>query len=508
MGLLDTLGPVLGMQPTPQPPQPPSDLMQQLMSLGSVDQRHKLLQSQFDMGGQLAQGAPVDYSHGKGTPLLLSGLANLFSAGMGGYQQGKATGGLRDLVTQTDAGLKAGVDLGSQWKPPDIAGVQTATDADLPAKTQAAQDSIGTGRRFAMAIAASGNPQLAAIGKSIMSQADEGQQALQGMPRTRNELQMSGLDIAKRLRGAAVETSPVVGGARALFLKKMGYPVPDGASPEELAALVPEAEKAFELETKRSEAPKVTVVPPGSSVVDRSGKPLASAGAAGGDLISQTADGIEKGIAPPDMKGLGRLRVPVQAELAKRGFNLSQANLDWQATQKHLATLNSGGQERLNQAINFVSDTIPVIRHLYNDWQQEAGSSGFKLLNKATLATMKQLPGKAGATAQALETQINDFVSELGTVYKGGGTSTDKSLGMAASNLAADWNPETFNAALNLAEKNIAIRKNSVASSQVHGASGGNPYAPPSATAAPAVVEPQKATHRFNPATGKIEAVP
>lgn len=507
MGLLDTLGPVLGMQPTPQPPQPPSDLMQQLMSLGSVDQRHKLLQSQFDLGGQLAQGAPVDYAHGKGTPLLLSGLANLFSAGVGGYQQGKATGGLRDLVTQTDSARTAGARSAMDSPTPDLSSLLTATPDQLPSALQGVKDMIQKQRNTGMALSMSGDPNLGPMGKSLYGDSDKAQQTVLGMPAARNELQMSGLDIAKRLRGAAVETSPVVGGARALFLKKMGYPVPDGASPEELAALVPEAEKAFELETKRSEAPKVTVVPPGSSVVDRSGKPLASAGAAGGDLVKQTADGIEQGLAPPDMKGLGRLRVPVQAELATRGFNLSQANLDWQATQKHLATLNSGGQERLNQAINFVSDTIPVIRHLYNDWQQQAGSSGFKLLNKATLATMKQLPGKAGATAQALETQINDFVSELGTVYKGGGTSTDKSLGMAASNLAADWNPETFNAALNLAEKNIAIRKNSVASSQVHGASGGNPYAPPSA-AAPTAVEPQKPTHRFNPATGKIEAVP
>lgn len=321
MGLLDTLGPVLGMQPTPQPPQPPSDLMQQLMSLGSVDQRHKLLQSQFDLGGQLAQGAPVDYAHGKGTPLLLSGLANLFSAGVGGYQQGKATGGLRDLVTQTDAGLKAGVDLGSQWKPPDIAGVQTATDADLPAKTQAAQDSIGTGRRFAMAIAASGNPQLAAIGKSIMSQADEGQQALQGMPRTRNELQMSAIDIAKRLRGAAVETSPVVSAADTALIKEMGYSVPDGASPGEIAAILTQAQKQYAEKTERAKVSKFGINPVTGRAYDtRTGQDVVGSGGAG---------------APTNDKRFSKMQTDLEADL--------DPNKSRSGTLK-------GNQERLNAA--------------------------------------------------------------------------------------------------------------------------------------------------------------
>jgi len=259
------------------------------------------------------------------------------------------------------------------------------------------------------------------------------------------------------------------------LLGKYGVPGLSEKTPNAvMRALLPTAEKGYAVEQT---SPKFGAAFPGSQIYNVRTGQAPPGGGGGSDIIKQTADGIENGTSPPDMKGLGRLRVPVQAELATRGFNLSQANLDWQATQKHLATLNSGGQERLNQAINFVSDTIPVIRQLYAEWQQLAGVSGYKILNKGTLAAMKQLPGRPGAVAQALETQINDFASELGTVYKGGGTSTDKSLGMAATNLQADWNPETFNAALNLAEKNIAIRKNSVAHSTVRGASQANPYA-------------------------------
>lgn len=419
-------------------------LLQRLMGLGTVDQRYKFLQQQADQGAQLAQGAPVDYRHGKAAPQLLSGLVNLVSAGVGGYQQGQARSGQSGLAGEAAGTRSAFAKALMDASQPAAQPGQTGAPPELLAAPDyaASQETKQKGLRDAL------------INAGLVS----GDSAIKGTIEAGPRLAMEQQNL---------ETGKL---RQAMEKQKLANEEPQGA----LGGLTP---STFAALTKRLEVPKNTVVPPGSSVIDRNGKPIPTPGG-GIDPIKQTADGIENGTAPPDMHGLGKMRVPIQAELAKRGFNLSQANLDWQATQKHLSTLNSGGQERLNQAINFVSDTIPVIRHLYSEWQQQAGASGFKVLNRATLATMKQLPGQTGATAQALETQINDFVSELGTVYKGGGTSTDKSLGMAASNLSADWNPETFEKALQLSEKNIAIRKNSVATSGVHGASASNPYAP------------------------------
>lgn len=197
-----------------------------------------------------------------------------------------------------------------------------------------------------------------------------------------------------------------------------------------------------------------------------------------GNDVKDIAGAIMNGDQPPTLTGLYRNAGPVRAELARNGFPLAQAEGDWKATQKHLATLNGAQQERLRQAITFTSDSTNIIDKLYDEWKQVGSASGIKLFNKASLATAKQLPGKAGEVATALEAQINDLTSELGTVYKGGNSSTDESLKLASSNLSADWNEQTFKRALGLIRTNLQLRANSIKHSSIAGASESNPYAP------------------------------
>jgi hypothetical protein len=229
-----------------------------------------------------------------------------------------------------------------------------------------------------------------------------------------------------------------------------------------------DAKKALDLLAKQKSAGR-TVLNPG---IDTAAKDI--------------ADEIESGDQQPVMTGLYRYAGPVRAELARRGYPLAQATSDWTATQKHLSTLNGAQQERLRQAISFTSDSTDIIDNLYNEWQRVGPASGIKVLNKAGLAAAKQLPGKPGEVATALEAQINDLVSELGTVYKGGNSSTDESLKLAAGNLKADWNEQTFKRALGLIRTNLKIRKNSM-NTQPAGVSGGSTYTPQMETnAAPA----------------------
>ncbi len=190
------------------------------------------------------------------------------------------------------------------------------------------------------------------------------------------------------------------------------------------------------------------------------------------------AGAIIDGLQPPTLTGLYRNAAPVRAELARRGYDLTTATRDWQAVQKHLATLNGPQQERLRQAITFTYDSLEIIENLYEEWKDAARVSGYRVLNRANLAASKQLPGKAGEIAQNLEAQINDLTSELGTVYKGGNGSTDESLRLASENLKADWNDATFNRALGQIRTNLAIRRNSILTSQPAGVTPGSPYAP------------------------------
>lgn len=199
---------------------------------------------------------------------------------------------------------------------------------------------------------------------------------------------------------------------------------------------------------------------------------------AGADDPKMIARGIMEGRQPPTLTSLYRNGGPVRAELERNKYDLTTATRDWQAITRHIATLNGPQQERLRQAVTFTYDSLDQIDSLYDEWKQAAGVSGIKVLNRANLAVSKQLGGKAGEIAQNLEAQINDLTSELGTVYKGGNSSTDESLKLAAENLKAEWNEQTFKRALGQIRKNLQIRRNSIMTSQPVGVSENSQYAP------------------------------
>src|SRR5208283_2268687 len=112
-------------------------------------------------------------------------------------------------------------------------------------------------------------------------------------------------------------------------------------------------------------------------------------------------------------------------------------------------------------------------------------TSDWKVFNKASLATAKQMPGEAGNLAHRLDAQIADLTSELGTVYKGGNSSTDESLKLAAKNLESDWNEQTFKSAINQIRQNLEIRKNSIRHSQPAGVTENSSYVPKGETETP-----------------------
>lgn len=178
------------------------------------------------------------------------------------------------------------------------------------------------------------------------------------------------------------------------------------------------------------------------------------------DQVQAIGDAIVSGDQPPDVKGLYHYGAPVRAYLAKQGFNFTKATEDWTATQKRLGVMNGPQQLRLRQAVGQVEETLPQIEQLATQWQ----GGGFKPLNKATLAAAKQ--GLLGQDAQSLATRLDamiaDMTSELGTVYKGGNSSTDESLRLAAQNLQSDWSVQTLLDNIKQVKQQIAYRKNSM----------------------------------------------
>lgn len=198
-----------------------------------------------------------------------------------------------------------------------------------------------------------------------------------------------------------------------------------------------------------------------------------------GNDAKDIADAIENGDQPPTLQGLYRNAGPVRAELARRGTPLAKMEMDWKAVQKHIQTLNGPQQLRLQQSITSAGEMLDKIDGLYSEWQNLAPTSGFKVLNKASLAAMKNLPGRPGAVATALDAQIADLTADLGNVYMGGNSPTDHALGLAGKNLSADWNKDTFEEAIKQARANLKIRLNSMKNSGAVGLSGTTNYAPP-----------------------------
>ena len=184
-------------------------------------------------------------------------------------------------------------------------------------------------------------------------------------------------------------------------------------------------------------------------------------------VVSEIADGIFAGKASPTLTGMYKLRPYVQAELNRRGFDLANAETDWRATQRYLASMNGTPMLRLQSAAYTADHSLDVIADLAEQWDKldkTAWDGQFKLLNRASLAAAVNgtMGREAAGVAQGLIAQINDVASELGQMYMGGTSPTDHALKMGAENLKAEWDKDTLLKLVRQAKGNIRIRLNSM----------------------------------------------
>ncbi len=178
------------------------------------------------------------------------------------------------------------------------------------------------------------------------------------------------------------------------------------------------------------------------------------------DDVKLYADAIQSGNRPPTSQGLYGNTLKVGAELQRRGYDLTTANMDWQATQKHFATLNGAQQTRMRQAVDNASHSLDVIDDLASQWK----GGKFPLLNSGRLAAAKS--GALGPDAQQIATQLDaqiaDVTSELANVYMGGNSPTDHAMELAAKNLQTNWTEAQLHTLVAQQRKNLTIRQNSI----------------------------------------------
>jgi hypothetical protein len=180
------------------------------------------------------------------------------------------------------------------------------------------------------------------------------------------------------------------------------------------------------------------------------------------DNIQAMGDAMISGLQPPDVAGLrsGKERTALMAYLAKKGFDLSTARLDWLGTQKAIASMNSTQQFRLRNAINFTTEHAGMVHRLYKEYRANAGPS--LPLNTLNRAELKLRAENGDPAAVTLLGNINELVGDLATIYQGGNTPTEMSMKLAMEVLRGEWTEEQFDKAMSTLQQVLQYRKNSI----------------------------------------------
>ncbi len=193
--------------------------------------------------------------------------------------------------------------------------------------------------------------------------------------------------------------------------------------------------------------------------------------------VKETVAGMKDGTLPPMMPGRATKEyLATMAEAHRQGYDLQGAVTDWNATQKHIATMNGAQQLRLNQSINALPDMLDKVDALAAQWH----GGRFPALNSANLALAKggAYGSDVASIATQLDAQIADVTADLGNVYMGGNSPTDHALGLAGKSLSGTWDEKVLHDMTKLARGNVQIRGNSIKNTGVAGVGADNPYAP------------------------------
>jgi hypothetical protein len=228
----------------------------------------------------------------------------------------------------------------------------------------------------------------------------------------------------------------------------------------------------------------------------------------GSSFMENYVEGVRKGLLEPPKGRLTGNMLVAQSMLADSGFNVAKANMQWTAEKKFLQSLNAPQPTRLRQATHMVQKSLGEIERLYDDWEKIGLASRFPTLNRKAIQAAIETGGEVGAAAQRLDTMISDIILEQATVLMGGAVPTNEAIKKAEHNLDIAWGGKSFRSGLEAMLFNTNVRL-SVMDEAMSNVGGGNREANPYAVISPNAGGPEekKATHRFNPKTGKIEAI-
>jgi len=181
--------------------------------------------------------------------------------------------------------------------------------------------------------------------------------------------------------------------------------------------------------------------------------------------------GMAEGLIDPESKTYTKNdRTKINLEAVKQGINLNELATERLAVKKFVTNKNSTQQIRLREAIDSVQNSVVELRDLNADFKR----SGFNPANKAELMAVVNgvaSPELKDAATKYL-TQVNLIADELGQVFMGGNSPTDRALKIAQDTLKTEYGFDQMNSVLNQIDKNLSFRLNSLNSSRPYGIGG------------------------------------
>ena len=368
---------------------------------------------------------------------------------------------------------------------PDLLDIYSGSDDDAMTNARAQAAALRKDKTLGQLLQMTGDRSVAPIGQQMQADAGHQMQALAGVPQQRlrmalerGQLAKQEMDATKARQEQEDMQSPaarsLLKGALAKFMPKST--ISDDTPTRTMQALLPVAEKGFAADqTAQWHAMQTAAM---ADARRQAASAKADKVKDASDEAETIAQAIHDGTQPPDLKGLYKVGPTVRAKLADKGFDLTRATQDWQAVQRHSATMNGPQQERARQAVANATGQLDNVLELYDQWQKVGPASGFKMFNRAALGAAKQLGGEVGSVATNMEGQVNLLAGELGNALMGGNSPTDHALHMASTLLSGDWDEKTFKKAIETLRRDLKIRHNSMMNSAPAGLSQNSPYAP------------------------------
>lgn len=206
---------------------------------------------------------------------------------------------------------------------------------------------------------------------------------------------------------------------------------------------------------------KITDIPK-DAVVQQTGQ--SNFGSASEEELASVVAGMKKGTQNPNLTAYSRNdRTRLGALAEKEGVNLNQLAGEYNATKKFLQTKNSIKQVQLRQGISSVQQSVKHLREINKEFKR----TGWTPANKAELAlAMTGTNPTKRDIATKYMTQIKVLTDELGQVFMGGNSPTDRALKLAEEVFQSNFGFDQMNATLDTVDTNLQFRLNAMDSTE------------------------------------------